>query len=521
MGNTLLKTDSNNYLLVNCQAGCGGGGSTPGSPLTSVQFNSASAFAGSANLTWVSPALSIGAASSATGQLKMVGTTSGVVTVQSQAAAGTYNFNLPTSAGSSGQPLLSGGGGATAMSFGTLSGNTTTFVTASGALTSGKCLQADASGNIATTGSACGSGGGSTSFYQTLASQTNVAADSPVTVGSAVGIYYCNATAGAITYNLPAVASSTNFIFTMVKTDSSTNNCTLDGNASETINGALTYVVNAQYSGVSIHTTGSTGWTSIMTSGVPLADPGADKILYFQESSHSVQPVTLSGAFSFSAGSLNLASNGVALSNLATQSNNTILGNTSGSTAAPSELTAIPLPQPIIWLAGVNQAGTATVSCNTPSSGAATAVAAATTVPPVGVASYSGSAQNDMHCEFITPGDWTSSSAMDITLYWRAASTTGSVVWQVSTLFVGDGTVLNTAYNSASTVTDAAKGTTLQVNTATITGVTSSGTTSIAANKLAFVDIGRNGGVGSDNMSGTAELIGFVITIRRTPTIGG
>lgn len=50
----------------------------------------------------------------------MAGTTSGTITVQPQAAAGTYNLNLPTGAGTSGQPLLSGGGGATAMTFGTL-----------------------------------------------------------------------------------------------------------------------------------------------------------------------------------------------------------------------------------------------------------------------------------------------------------------------------------------------------------------------------------------------------------------
>jgi hypothetical protein len=40
--------------------------------------------------------------------------------VQPQAAAGTYNFNLPTSAGSSGQPLLSGGGGSSPQTYGTL-----------------------------------------------------------------------------------------------------------------------------------------------------------------------------------------------------------------------------------------------------------------------------------------------------------------------------------------------------------------------------------------------------------------
>lgn len=52
--------------------------------------------------------------------LSIAGSSSGTITIAPQAAAGTYNFNLPTGAGTSGQPLLSGGGGATAMSFGTL-----------------------------------------------------------------------------------------------------------------------------------------------------------------------------------------------------------------------------------------------------------------------------------------------------------------------------------------------------------------------------------------------------------------
>lgn len=55
-----------------------------------------------------------------TGTLGLSGTTSGVVTIQPQSAAGTYNFNLPTAAGTAGQPLLSGGGAAAAQTYGTL-----------------------------------------------------------------------------------------------------------------------------------------------------------------------------------------------------------------------------------------------------------------------------------------------------------------------------------------------------------------------------------------------------------------
>jgi len=49
----------------------------------------------------------------------MSGTTSGTVSIQPAAVAGTYNFILPTSAGTAGQPLLSNAG-SSAMAFGTL-----------------------------------------------------------------------------------------------------------------------------------------------------------------------------------------------------------------------------------------------------------------------------------------------------------------------------------------------------------------------------------------------------------------
>jgi len=91
---------------------------------TQVQFNNSGALGASANLTWVSPALTIGAAGSTTGQLKLTGATSGTITIQGQAAAGTYNFNLPTGAGTSGDLLTSGGGVAAAMTW-TTPGNVT------------------------------------------------------------------------------------------------------------------------------------------------------------------------------------------------------------------------------------------------------------------------------------------------------------------------------------------------------------------------------------------------------------
>ncbi len=48
----------------------------------------------------------------------LAGSSSGVITLQTQAAAGTYNWNFPITSGSAGQVLLSGGGGTTAMTWG-------------------------------------------------------------------------------------------------------------------------------------------------------------------------------------------------------------------------------------------------------------------------------------------------------------------------------------------------------------------------------------------------------------------
>lgn len=46
------------------------------------------------------------------------GSSSGTITLQTQAAAGTYNWNWPVTAGTAGQPLVSQGGSATAMTWG-------------------------------------------------------------------------------------------------------------------------------------------------------------------------------------------------------------------------------------------------------------------------------------------------------------------------------------------------------------------------------------------------------------------
>lgn len=58
--------------------------------------------------------------------------------------------------------------------------------------------------------------------------------------------------AGGITLTLPAVASSQYKVFHVVKVDAGAGAVTLDGNASETINGSTTYALSSQYDAVTI-----------------------------------------------------------------------------------------------------------------------------------------------------------------------------------------------------------------------------------------------------------------------------
>jgi hypothetical protein len=69
----------------------------------------------------------------------------------------------------------------------------------------------------------------------------------------------CDATTGSMTINLPAVSGVTRRQYVIKKIDSSVNTVTIDPNASETIDGATTYVLSAQWASAHIQTNG-TAW---------------------------------------------------------------------------------------------------------------------------------------------------------------------------------------------------------------------------------------------------------------------
>jgi hypothetical protein len=111
---------------------------------------------------------------------------------------------------------------------------------------------------------------------------------------------------------------------------------------------------------------------------------------------------------------------------------------------------------------------------------------------------------------FRLPGDF--SGNIDLQYYWRAAATSGDVVWQAQTMCTSDAEVEDVAWNTASTVTDTAKGTTLQFNTATISAVTA---TNCAAGDYFHIKFFRQRTHASDTITGVVQLRNVELTLRR------
>lgn len=81
--------------------------------------------------------------------------------------------------------------------------------------------------------------------------------DSPYTPLASDGVIYANATGGAITVALQAVADCKGWKVTVKKVDASANAVTIDADSSETIDGATTYALSSQYDFVTIHSDGA------------------------------------------------------------------------------------------------------------------------------------------------------------------------------------------------------------------------------------------------------------------------
>ena len=193
------------------------GGGTPAGSTNDIQFNNAGSFGGgrctmdsSSNVSCAG-SMTTGSGGGTTGSVALSGATSGTVTIQPQAVAGTYNFNLPTSAGTSGQPLLSAGGGASPMTYGSTSGSGSFCLTTSCVMTTPNLGTPSAATLTNATGLPLS--GLTTQSADTVVMNATGSSASPTAVAMPTsGTNGCAGTSNALTYNTSTHALGCNSI---------------------------------------------------------------------------------------------------------------------------------------------------------------------------------------------------------------------------------------------------------------------------------------------------------------------
>lgn len=206
----------------------------------------------------------------------------------------------------------------------------------------------------------------------------------------------------------------------------------------------------------------------------------------------------------------------------------TLSGNTITMVVAPAAATpglvahyvttTTPGTVNISWLqlpvAGCN-GGTAALMWDTPTGNAATAPTAAcndTGAIQRPTASFAGGAVNGFEYTFTLPADWDSGTAVEFIIRYvaTAASPTGNVEWDVSTVCRAAGESWDGSFNAAQTITDA-QAAQYVLNDATQASLT---TTGCAAGEDMTVRIERDGT--NDSSNDAALILGVRIKIGRT-----
>ena len=161
--------------------------------------------------------------------------------------------------------------------------------------------------------------------------------------------------------------------------------------------------------------------------------------------------------------------------------------------------------------AAICQNATAITGWSTPTTNPAVAACVTGTNTQRGVLDFADGANTlSAQTQLLLPADWL--AGVDVRLVWFTTATAGNVVWQVATICVADAETGDPAFNTASTVTDAAKGTTLQHNDAAITGLTMTG---CAAGETLFLRVFRDPANASDTLAATARLVAVELAIRK------
>lgn len=168
-----------------------------------------------------------------------------------------------------------------------------------------------------------------------------------------------------------------------------------------------------------------------------------------------------------------------------------------------------------IWIpaAGCNNTTAATI-WDLPTSNAASATCRTPSANTQrGLLDFAAGATNIAFNTIKLPSDWITGAGVDAEILWQSTTTSGNVVWEISLACAGDGDADDVTVSYQSFSADAAKGTANQLNSATKTNITTTGT--CAAGDLMTIAVRRQAGTGSDTMAtNPARLVGVELTYR-------
>lgn len=359
-------------------------------------------------------------------------------------------------------------------------GGTVAYTTGSPA--TNDCAKFDSSGRLVSAGAACGSGSGApsgTGFVHVTSGVYDTPAE--LTVANLPGEYYATSTGSSNAY----VVAPTNAVTSYVTGEH------YRFHASFANTGAATVT----FSGVGAKSIVSVvgGITTALAANDIRSGQEVD-LIYDGTNMQMVSPLGNAASSSFSASSSD------------TLTNKTVDAEGTGN--------SITIPFKFYLPAATCAGTTGTINWDTSATLAPTATCAAgstETTLILGTADFPDSdGDYQMQFSWMLPSDWT--GAVDLKFTWLAAATSGDVIWKASTVCRADAEVRDAAFNTASTVTDTAKGTTLQLNTASITGVTATG---CAAGELMTLKVARDRTTSGDTITGVVSLVGVEMTYRR------